>query len=165
MNPIFYHDVTNSNKQWFSNIDPSVDFKGTAKIGENVIIEKRCIIGHQVFIGHHTVITENTVIEDYACIGPNVIIESIQDIIWQRDYIIDKSPTYIKAGARIMASTTLMPGIAIGYNSFIGTGSLVTRSIPNGEIWYGHPARKRGLVDPDDIPIGILEGISLTYPS
>ncbi len=52
----------------------------------------------------------------------------------------------IKKGAYIgMHSTVISPdkgGIIIGENSIIGAGSLVNRSIPNGETWAGNPARK-----------------------
>ena len=200
MNPIFYREVTNSNKQWFSKVDPSVQFKGTARIGRNVIIEEGCIIGDQVFIGHnvkirpesyfgdyaelradvwvsdfarighHTAIFNRTnivsgmVVENYVYVGIYVSTANVKDVVRWRERDTIKDPPYVKNGARIMAGTILLPGVTIGRNSLIGAGSLVTRNVPNGEIWYGHPARKRGLVDPDDIPIGMLEKISLSQP-
>lgn len=35
----------------------------------------------------------------------------------------------------------LLCGISIGENSMIGAGSVVTKSIPDNELWYGNPAR------------------------
>lgn len=35
----------------------------------------------------------------------------------------------------------IMPGVTIGNRCVIGAGSVVTRSIPDGEVWAGNPAR------------------------
>lgn len=35
----------------------------------------------------------------------------------------------------------IMPGVSIGDNCIIGAGSIVTKSIPSGEVWAGVPAR------------------------
>lgn len=55
-------------------------------------------------------------------------------------------PITIKRNAYVgMHSTIISPvdgGIIIGERSIVGAGSLVNRSIPNGETWAGNPARK-----------------------
>jgi serine acetyltransferase len=35
-----------------------------------------------------------------------------------------------------------MPGVTIGEGSLIAAGSIVTRSVPDGEVWGGVPARR-----------------------
>jgi len=35
----------------------------------------------------------------------------------------------------------VLPGVSIGDNSIIGSGSVVTKSVPANEIWVGNPAR------------------------
>lgn len=37
--------------------------------------------------------------------------------------------------------TILLPGVVIGDNSIVGAGSVVSKSIPAGEVWAGVPAR------------------------
>lgn len=39
-------------------------------------------------------------------------------------------------------NTIIMPGVKIGSNVIIGCGAVVTKSIPDGEIWGGVPAKK-----------------------
>lgn len=39
------------------------------------------------------------------------------------------------------AHTTLMPGCSVGRNSVIAAGSIVTKHVPDGEVWGGIPAK------------------------
>lgn len=51
------------------------------------------------------------------------------------------APIHIKEGAWIGAHSIILKGVTIGAHSVIGAGSVVTRSIPDNEIWAGNPAR------------------------
>ena len=42
----------------------------------------------------------------------------------------------------IGARSTILPGVKIGDNSIVGAGSVVTKNIPDGEVWAGVPAKK-----------------------
>lgn len=42
----------------------------------------------------------------------------------------------------IGANVVILPGITIGSNSIIGSSAVVTRDIPDNEIWGGVPAKK-----------------------
>jgi acetyltransferase-like isoleucine patch superfamily enzyme len=41
-------------------------------------------------------------------------------------------------------NVVVLKGVSIGANSVVGAGAVVTKNIPNGEIWAGIPARKIG---------------------
>lgn len=49
----------------------------------------------------------------------------------------------VKIGNRcfIGCRSLIMPGVTIGDGSVIGAASLVTKNVPSGEVWAGHPAR------------------------
>ena len=48
----------------------------------------------------------------------------------------------IKDNVFIGAKSVIMPGVSIGSNVIIGAGAVVTKDVPDGEIWGGVPARK-----------------------
>lgn len=47
------------------------------------------------------------------------------------------APIVIHDNCFIGMRSTLLPGIEIGPNSVIAAGSVVTRSVPPGEVWGG----------------------------
>ncbi len=50
-------------------------------------------------------------------------------------------PVVIKDGAFIGAHAIVLKGVTIGKHSVVGAGSVVTKNIPDGEIWAGNPAK------------------------
>lgn len=48
----------------------------------------------------------------------------------------------IKDWAYIGSASHIMPGVTIGEGALIAAGSIVTRSVPKGEVWGGVPARR-----------------------
>lgn len=48
---------------------------------------------------------------------------------------------HIKRGAFLGANTVIVKPVTIGENAVVGAGSIVTKDIPDGEIWAGNPAR------------------------
>lgn len=56
------------------------------------------------------------------------------------DRDIMSNPVTIKDGAFIGASSIILKGVCIGRYSVIAAGSVVTKDIPDNEIWGGSPA-------------------------
>ncbi len=48
---------------------------------------------------------------------------------------------YIKRGAFLGANTIIVKPVTIGENAVVGAGSVVTKDIPDGEVWAGTPAK------------------------
>lgn len=50
-------------------------------------------------------------------------------------------PVLLKRGCFIGANSIILKGCTIGENSIVGAGSVVSKDIPDNEIWAGNPAR------------------------
>ena len=79
-------------------------------------------------------------VEDDVFIGPNA---TFTNDLFPRSKNPDwkLSKTVIKKGASIGANATILCGITIGENAMIGAGSVVTKDVPDREVWIGNPAR------------------------
>lgn len=50
-------------------------------------------------------------------------------------------PIVLRNGCWIGANVILLPGVTIGKNAVVGAGSVVTKSVPDGVVAAGNPAR------------------------
>lgn len=67
-----------------------------------------------------------------------------QDRIENGDSNIQAGKILVREGAFIGAHSIILKGVTIGKHSIVGAGSVVTKNIPDFEIWAGNPARKIG---------------------
>ncbi len=118
------------------------------KIGAFVEIQKNAFIGCNCKISSHTFICEGVHIEDQCFIGHNVTFindkyphATTGDGKIQTDDNWKCIPTYVKKGASIGSSATILCGITIGEGAIIGAGAVVTKDVPPGAIVAGVPAR------------------------
>jgi len=110
----------------------------------------RITIGSNVGISNCAIICrESITIEDNVLIGGGAklydndfhsIIPSVRNSPEDQDHVISK-PIRICEGAFIGAHAIILKGVTIGKNSVIGAGSVVTKCVPDNEIWAGNPAR------------------------
>jgi len=118
------------------------------KIGTFVEVQKGATIGKNCKISSHTFICEGVHIEDNCFIGHNVTFINDKypratnpdgDMQTEEDWVC--IPTYIRKGASIGSSATLLCGITIGENAIVGAGSVVTRDVPPNCTVAGVPAK------------------------
>lgn len=119
--------------------------KGT-KIGSFCSIGEGVKIGTNVEILEHVSIPKGSIIEDYAYIGAGVLFTNVSRIAHFRGFNAVVSGVHVCKGARIAPGAMILPGVKIGKESLVGTGTIVTKDVPDREIWFGFPAIKRGTV-------------------
>lgn len=51
-------------------------------------------------------------------------------------------PVCIREHAFVGANSMILKGVTIGARAVIGAGSVVTKDVPDGEIWAGNPAKR-----------------------
>ncbi|WP_309600814.1 acyltransferase [Emticicia fluvialis] len=115
----------------------SVNNSGFLKIGSNVGMSsaaitcmKEIIIGDNVTIGGGVCIYDS----DFHPLNPTL------RILNENQYTQHKSVT-IEDNVFIGAHSTILKGVRIGKNSIVGACSVVSKSIPENEIWAGNPAK------------------------
>lgn len=130
------------------------------KIGHTVVLREGMSIGdHSVIgclvkcegytsVGSRTVVHAQThmtafmTIEDYVFLGPGCTTMNDPAAAHYRDIQREVKGPLIRHGCRIGGNVTLVPGIEIGEEAFIGAGAVVSRNVPPREFWAGVPARK-----------------------
>ncbi|MEO5990240.1 MAG: acyltransferase [Ferruginibacter sp.] len=116
-----------------------------AEIGNNCNICSHCFIENDVKIGDNVTVKcgvflwDGIEIEDNVFIGPNVTFTNDKYPKSKCEFEIQR--ILIEKNVSIGAGAIILGGITIGANSMIGAGSIVTKNIPNNELWYGNPAK------------------------
>lgn len=125
-------------------------------IGGDTILRLIChknaelILGNNVGISNSTIVSSiGITIEDNVLIGGGCKIWDTD--FHSLDYLIrgtqeDKKnainrAVHIKRKAFIGSSSIILKGVVIGENSIIAAGSVVTKSVPDNQIWGGNPAK------------------------
>ena len=154
-NDVYIHplaDVSTTNigartKLWqFVVVLPGAVVGSDCNICAHCFIENDVTIGDRVTIKCGVQLWDGLHIANDVFVGPNVTFTN------------DKFPrskqrpaafltTLIDSGASIGGGATILPGIKIGRNAMVGSGAIVTRSVPPNAIVVGNPARIVGYVD------------------
>ena len=98
-----------------------------AYIGEGVIFDSW--FPENITIGEHVHITMGCIILTHS------LDTSKSGVRWKQHTVS------FGDGCFIGANTIICSNISIGKNAIVGAGSVVTKSIPDNEIWGGNPAK------------------------
>ena len=119
-----------------------------SKIGTFVEIQKNATIGKNCKISSHTFICEGVRIEDHVFVGHNVTFindkypRSVNpDGTMQSEEDWELIETFVKKGASIGSSSTIMCGVTIGEFAIVGAGAVVTKDVPPRTVVAGVPAK------------------------
>ena len=110
--------------------------------GGEIIIGRNVGISNSAFVSQRQIIVEDDVRIGGNCKIYDTDFHSIRYEYRMKtpDNNIKSCPIRICKGAFIGAHCIILKGVRIGEKSVVGAGSVVTKSIPDGEIWAGNPA-------------------------
>lgn len=122
-------------------------------IGRGVFVDAGVHIGSRVKIQNYVSVFHGVTIEDGVFVGPHVCftndmfpraVNPDMSLKAADDWVL--SETLVKAGAAIGANSTIVCGITIGRWAMIGSGSVVTKDVPDYALVVGNPAHIIGYV-------------------
>lgn len=153
--------IANSAKVWHN-----------AQIRERAEISQDCVIGRGAYIGigvtlgrackvqNYALVYEPAVLEDGVFIGPAAV---LTNDVFPRAINPEGSPkttrdwkacgVHVKRGASIGANATCIAPVVIGEWALVGSGSVVTKDVPNFALVVGNPARRIRWVGKAGVPL------------
>jgi len=159
----FAHDTANiednvaigeGSKVWaYSHIRGGTKIGKNCIVSEGVFIDSDSEIGDNCKIQNHAIVYHKAILENGVFIGPNVCftndkqprainpdgsLKSADD--WEASTI------KIGEGAAIGGHSCITPGVTIGKWAMAGSGSVITKEVPDFALVYGNPARIHGFV-------------------
>ena len=136
-----------------------------AKIRENARLGQNCVISKGVYIDFEVTLGDNVKVQNYVSIYHGVTIEDVVFVGPHVCFTNDLRPrainpdgslkaaddwtltrTLIRRGAAMGANSTIVCGVTIGAWAMLGSGSVLTRDIPDYGLAWGNPARLHGFV-------------------
>lgn len=154
-NNIFIHNTADVSKDakigYNTKIWNQAQVRENCVIGENCIISKNAyidtgaILGNNIKVQNNVNIYNGVTVEDDVFLGPSMTFTNdFYPRAFNTDWKITK--TLVKKGASIGANATIVCGVVIGQYAMIGSGSVVSRDVPDNALVVGNPARIIGYV-------------------
>lgn len=125
---------------------PEAVIGSDGNICSHCFIENDVVIGDRVTIKNGVQLWDGLRVGDDVFIGPNVTFTNDKHPR-SKQHPAEFLVTHIESGASIGGGATILPGLRIGRAAMVGSGAVVTRSVPPNAIVVGNPARIVGYVD------------------
>lgn len=110
----------------------------SAFVDHSVVLEPGVFVMYNAYVAPRTKIGKCTMIKANTNIGHDVEIGSISHVAMGAIIVSCSTIGYC---ADIAVGATMLAHTSIGNYSILGASSLLSHSIPEGEIWIGSPAR------------------------
>ncbi|MAM04459.1 MAG: N-acetyltransferase [Flavobacteriales bacterium] len=142
--------IGRNSKIWhFSHIQSNSQIGDNCSIGQNVNIGNNVKIGSNVKIQNNVSVYEGVELEDYVFCGPSMVFTNVK---LPRSEFPQRgtefySKTLVKKSASIGANATIVCGVTIGMYALIGSGTVVTKDVPDFALVVGNPGKVIGWVD------------------
>lgn len=123
----------------------------SAVVGRAVTVENDTAIGARTKIQSGAYITAYVTLEDDVFIAPMVVTTNDNYMGRTEKRFASLKGCTVRRGARVGGGTHILPGIEIGEEAFVATGSVVTRDVPAHTLVMGVPAKPVREVPEDEL--------------
>jgi UDP-2-acetamido-3-amino-2,3-dideoxy-glucuronate N-acetyltransferase len=130
----------------FSHLLPGTELGRNCKVGQNVVIGPDVSVGHGCKIQNNVSVYKGVTLEDDVFCGPSMVFTNVHNPRSHTPRMDQVRETLVRTGATLGANCTVVCGVTIGRNAFVGAGAVVTRSVPDHALVLGNPARVSGWV-------------------
>lgn len=140
-------NIGDNTRIWhFSHVSKGALIGSNCNFGQNVFIGSDVQIGNYVKIQNNVSVYEGVILEDYVFCGPSMVFTNVRTprCEYPRNTSSDYTTTLIKRGASIGANATIVCGVTLGVNAFVGAGAVVTKDVPDYAMVHGNPAVVQG---------------------
>ena len=103
-------------------------------------------IGNGSGIGAFSNVPSNVTIGENVMVGQELLVYTQNhcmertDLPMKEQGMSESKPVFIGNDVWIGSRVTILPGVHIGNGSVIGAGAVVTKNVPDYEVWGGNPA-------------------------
>jgi len=122
----------------------NMPFDSNIYMGANFFNPKGITIGHDSLIGSNSFLDGRAplTIGSHTSLASDVMIYNDEHDINSADFGNSFGPVNIKDYVFIGPRAIILPGITIGRGAIVAAGAIVTKDIPDFEVWGGVPAKK-----------------------
>lgn len=139
-------DVGPRTRIWaFAHVMKGAKVGADCNVCDHAFIEGGAVVGNKVTVKNAVLIWDKVTIEDEVFLGPNMVFTNDMNPRAAYRKSPDKFlPTRVKRGASIGANATVVCGVTIGEQAFIGAGAVIIRDVPAHALVVGNPSRRVG---------------------
>ncbi len=122
----------------------NLPWSSTIHLGANFFKPSGIKIGSDTIIGDHAFLDGRgrLTIGSHVDIASQVLIYTNQHNIHSADFGNQYGPVIIKDYVFIGPRAIILPDVTVGFGAVVAAGAVVTKNIPDSEIWAGVPAQK-----------------------
>jgi UDP-2-acetamido-3-amino-2,3-dideoxy-glucuronate N-acetyltransferase len=127
----------------FAHVMKGARIGSDCNVGSCAFVESGAIVGNGVTIKNGVQVWDQVTIEDDCFLGPNATFTNDRN---PRSTVrpANLTSTRVRRGATVGANATVLCGITLGEQAFIGAGAVVTRDVPAHALVVGSPGRRIG---------------------
>jgi acetyltransferase-like isoleucine patch superfamily enzyme len=110
-------------------------------VGRGSAIDNDVVLGDRVRIQTGCYVTAFSTVEDDVFIGPGVFTYN-DNAMGRHPKGVELTGAVLRRACRVGGGVRILPGVEVGEEAFVATGSVVTRNVPPRTLVMGVPAKR-----------------------